>query len=66
MTMSIAEMKVRIFEKVASSHDEQYVRGVLRKVEEQPEESVHKVFDSDEFYQRMVAEHGEVLRRLAQ
>ena len=64
--MSIAEMKVKIFEKVAASNDEQFIAGVLRKVEEDLAASNGQVFDVDEFYQRMVEEHGVVLQRLAQ
>lgn len=64
--MSIAEMKLKVIEKVAASRDEQFVLGVLRKIEEDQAQSQGQAFDVDEFYSRMVQEHGEVLRRLAQ
>lgn len=59
-------MKVKIIEKVASSHDEQFVLDMLRKIEQQTVQANGHVFDLDDFYQRMVEEHGVVLQRLAQ
>ncbi len=64
--MSIAEMKLKVIEKVAASNDQQFVEDLLKHVEQSGAKANGQEFDVDEFYGRMVQEHGEVLRRLAQ
>jgi hypothetical protein len=60
--MSVAEMKVKAFEKLAALQDEAAVKEILEHLEKLNA----KKFDTDAFFKKTSEQYGDVLKKLAE
>ena len=63
--MSVAEMKVKAFEKLAALNDEAALKEILEHLDKL-KEGEEKKFDTDAFFKKASEQHGEVLKKLAE
>ncbi len=62
--MSITEMKVQAFEKLASLNEESAIKEILVHLETLT--APKPTFDADKFFEKSVEKYDDVLRKLAQ
>lgn len=60
--MSVAEMKVKAFEKLAALKDEASVKEILEHLEKLNSKS----FDTDAFFKKASEQYSDVLKKLAE
>lgn len=63
--MSVAEMKVKAFEKLAALNDEAALKEILEHLDKLKPEEEQK-FDTDAFFKKASEQYGEVLKKLAE
>jgi hypothetical protein len=62
LVMSVAEMKIKVIEKVTALNDETAVREVLEYIEKL---DTHR-FDTDSFFKKAAEQYSDVLKKLAE
>ncbi len=63
--MSIAEMKVQVFEKLAALNDEAALKEILDYLDK-VKQGDDKKFNTDAFFKKASEQYGEVLKKLAE
>lgn len=63
--MSIAEMKVQVFEKLAVLNDEAALKEILDYLDK-VKQGDDKKFNTDVFFKKASEQYGEVLKKLAE
>lgn len=63
--MSVAEMKVKAFEKLALLNDEAALKEILEHLDKLKQDE-EKKFDTDAFFKKASEQYGDVLKKLAE
>jgi len=63
--MSVAEMKVKAFEKLALLNNEAALKEILEHLDKLKQDEENK-FDTDTFFKKASEQYGEVLKKLAE